>query len=1153
MKQVKYLIIIVFFLFGKGTFGQSGPIIEIRKDTFSITLKNLYPLSGVSLIPQSEILQLRGRILSKRDYSISPNTLIVSLGDSLAYSIFDTLFVTYQSVKLDIKKSYRLRKIERFDALNGDSMSVLKSRSVPVSSESIFGKRMEKSGSIIRGFSVGSNKDLTLQSGFRLQLAGKLSDDIDIVAALTDENSPIQPEGNTERLDELDKVFIQVKHKNAELTFGDYEIKKSSGEFGNISRKLQGVYTEFNYDNHRGYLAYAAAKGKFNTYSFNGADAVQGPYQLFSAANSKDIIVIAGSERVYLNGMLLKRGEQNDYSIDYANAQVSFTPNKLITSASRIIVEFEYTDRFYARNFFAAGGQTSFLKDRVKISIDYFREGDDKDAPIDITLSDSDKTVLRNAGGDRTKAVKSGIALAAPDSTGRRIGVYEKVDTLINSANVTFYRYNPGVPGAVYFLTFTYVGNGIGSYNRQGPGWFIYVGTGQGNYDPVILLPLPELKQLMNINFSYNVAALGSLDINTAGSNYDLNRFSSHDNGENSGYAYNIIYKSNPFELKYAGTKLGALKVKGRERFVSNNFNTMERVGEVEFSRAYNLPASTARQNERLREAGLNYESGSVFSTDINYGHIDRQSLFQSTRIQNMASIRPISLLKFNYDIDYVASSNQISKTKWTRFSSKNVYEYKYIQPVLDVLYEDKTEKKGASDSLLASSLKYSELTPGFILTPVTGIILNLDYVRRDDYFPLKGLMQKESRSIGYSISADIRNGSELQASLNVSSRKKNYTEMFKQIGSLNSDVLLIKSLTRYNPFYQFSTDISYEASSQKSALLQRVFIPVQKGVGNYRYVGDLNNNGVKDENEYEPAAFDGEYVVVTIPSDKLYPVIDLKSGIRFKWNFNKTMDSNDLVSAALDALSFETYGRVEENSKEPEVNNIYFLKLSKFLSDENTIRGAQNFLQSVYLFENSNEFSIRWQYQQNRAQNSYGSGIEKGFKKEQSLRIKFQMVQEISNQTDLSSGTDNLFAPAAKIRNRNLDKSSLLSDFSYRPINWIEAGFSFGVSRVQDYYPINVTIVDGNSQIFRLNFSFGGYGRLRIEIERNELIVNRTDNYIPFEITNGNEIGKNFFARLNFDYRLAANLQTTANYEGRKLSESQIVHTARAELRAFF
>ena len=44
--------------------------------------------------------------------------------------------------------------------------------------ESIFGKRIEKSGSIIRGFSVGSNKDLTLQSGFRLQLAGKLSDDV---------------------------------------------------------------------------------------------------------------------------------------------------------------------------------------------------------------------------------------------------------------------------------------------------------------------------------------------------------------------------------------------------------------------------------------------------------------------------------------------------------------------------------------------------------------------------------------------------------------------------------------------------------------------------------------------------------------------------------------------------------------------------------------------------------------------------------------------------------------------------------------------------------------------------------------------------------------------------------------------------------------
>ena len=83
---------------------------------------------------------------------------------------------------------------------------------------------MQKSGTLIRGFTVGTNKDFSLNSGLRLQLSGRLSDEIEVVAALTDENTPIQPEGNTERLEELDKVFIQVKHPNAIGTFGDYEL-----------------------------------------------------------------------------------------------------------------------------------------------------------------------------------------------------------------------------------------------------------------------------------------------------------------------------------------------------------------------------------------------------------------------------------------------------------------------------------------------------------------------------------------------------------------------------------------------------------------------------------------------------------------------------------------------------------------------------------------------------------------------------------------------------------------------------------------------------------------------------------------------------------------------------------------------------------------
>ena len=55
----------------------------------------------------------------------------------------------------------------------------------------------------------------------------------------------------------------------------------------------------------------------------------------------------------------------------------------------------------------------------------------------------------------------------------------------------------------------------------------------------------------------------------------------------------------------------------------------------------------------------------------------------------------------------------------------------------------------------------------------------------------------------------------------------------------------------------------------------------------------------------------------------------------------------------------------------------------------------------------------------------------------------------------------------------------------------------------------------------------------MRVEIERNELIANTTQNLIPYELTAGNQIGKNYFWRLNFDYKLSSFLQTTISYDG--------------------
>jgi hypothetical protein len=285
---------------------------------------------------------------------------------------------------------------------------------------------LSKSGSIARAISVGNAQDLGVLSSFNLQLAGKLNNEIDLLAVISDDNIPVQPEGNTQQLQEFDRVFIQVNNTNSKLIAGDFELKSRESYFLNYLKKGKGVLLSTQQNNYDITIGSAIAKGKYFKYEFLGTEGSQGPYKIKGPNNESYLIVMAGTERVYIDGDLLKRGENQDYTIDYNSAEIIFTNRKMITAYSRIIIEFEYSERSYSRTVNIAKANMKLKK--LDFTINYYNEKDNKNINFLQNLSSDQKLLLSTIGDQLDQAVYS--SADSTDLNPNQI-LYQKKITLI--------------------------------------------------------------------------------------------------------------------------------------------------------------------------------------------------------------------------------------------------------------------------------------------------------------------------------------------------------------------------------------------------------------------------------------------------------------------------------------------------------------------------------------------------------------------------------------------------------------------------------------------------------------------------------------------------------------------------------------------------
>ena len=342
----------------------------------TIEVDGAYVLPGSVVVKNTETKQLP---IDFKIVSFEP--FVIELTDCNAWKN-RTISITYR--KLDLPTSLEFKVIDSLHTTTkpGETYIAydLRKNEFLNKDPGLFGNGLDYTGSFTRGFALGNAQSLTLDSRFDLQLNGEIGNGIKIQAAITDDNIPIQPEGNTQVLQEFDRIYIALQKDRTQVQAGDYVIQRPQSWFINYFKKIKGlgVQTEQNFGKagHRSEVNIASSRGKFARQTLVIAEGNQGPYKLTGNNNERFLIVLSGTEKIYFNGELLTRGQDHDYIIDYNLAQITFSPTRLVARESRIIVEYEYTDQNYYRTLYAANSYWNFKNSHGKFF--FYSEQDSK-------------------------------------------------------------------------------------------------------------------------------------------------------------------------------------------------------------------------------------------------------------------------------------------------------------------------------------------------------------------------------------------------------------------------------------------------------------------------------------------------------------------------------------------------------------------------------------------------------------------------------------------------------------------------------------------------------------------------------------------------------------------------------------------------------
>ncbi len=1127
----------------------------------------------IAQILAGQELSLERKVMLHRDQNIRVDSLVI-IGDKIRAQswpdltplicIFerDSIFVQvakeaqYDSIFL-IYNVLNIKKEEQFDHVDPNSLRFALSKDyIGFQNSKQSGALLESDGidydgSFLRGLSFGNSQSLFLDSKFNLQISGKISDDTEIVAALTDANIPLQANGNTQQLQEFDKIFIQIKNKGKTLTAGDFEIEHTGGHFLRYYKKLKGG--ALSYAGTQGDVRLAGSingglsRGKFNRVPLQTEEGNQGPYRLSGADNERYIVILSGTERVFLDGRLLVRGEEADYTMDYNQALIRFTPNRIITKDSRIIIEYEYRFDIYNRGFVKADVQATYKK--LDLGFELYREADGTRPNGQFNYNEIQLEALRQAGDNPQRTAVSSIRALDPRTLNDPV-TYRLVDSMGYRVLVQ----SSDNKQTLYTAIFTDVGTGQGDYIEGDPNIngrvFVWVapkpdGSKNGRYQPVIKLTGPQEKTIMSINSAVQLGKKSKMRAELSLSNNDLNRLSRLDDQDNNGLAGFLAYDQEIALLKKNNLKA---IIQANYEFVGAQFDAIKPFRVQEFTRNWNtirIDSIQANDGLGLLNIRLQNDKNNLLEYGINIYHKSQwyNGLSHKINISNKnkyfdinARLNILNTSSFADKSNYIKPLVQIDKT----WGEKKAHHLTIINEI-----ERNEITDNRTDTL--SGFGFMSNTTRYSYTKSNKSSLSIQHIYRLDDLAYAGKLTNATRANELKFSGQSQSKAQ-SIRWSIHYRKMDTSSPFldnfppqeNYLGKIQHRINLLKK----------SIIISniYELGSGQEERVEVIFIKTpQVGQGQYIH-RELTRDNIQQNFEFFIAPFSdlGQYTRVQLGTTEFFRTKNVSINQSIKVDLNKITKNNFIKRIYINS------NLLSNTKKESRQNQIVWNPYENNQNSGVILSAERRWKTNIYFNRSNPKYQVSYAYILRKNKNLLTTGfLDKGLNKHH-IKIRYNFNQVISSQLSIvqqNRSTNNALFDERDTdidtRQTDAEVSVFFSQNSRLRTNILyETNFNHtGMERVQRMEAkINFQIRRSNQSSLLFELS---YQKISASSPLSPLL--------QLDLLQGLRTGNNLLWTTQMDINLGKNLRLNLQYNGRKVGTGKLIHTGSAQVGAIF